>query len=96
LPKVAALPETHEVDLSQMKQQVASLNVEPGRTALAGLPPAVSEPQAMAAFVCEDDVKEALKTGRTILIGERTIITPSARDLGEGRRIFVQANWPRA
>lgn len=96
LPKVATLPEAREVDLSQMKQQIASLVVEAASTAPAAQPQPASESQSVAAFVCEDDVKEALKAGRTILVGERTIITPSARDLGEARRIFVQANWPRA
>ena len=96
LPKVATLPESREVDLSQMKQQVASLIVGSANTAPSAQPQPASESQAVAAFVCEDDVKEALKTGRKIVIGERTIITPSARDLGEARRIFVHANWPRA
>jgi acetaldehyde dehydrogenase (acetylating) len=51
--------------------------------------------EAPADFVCEDDVRAALRAGRTILIGERTILTPSARDLGEARKVFVQAGWPR-
>jgi acetaldehyde dehydrogenase (acetylating) len=46
-------------------------------------------------FVCEDDVRAAVKTGRTLLIHERTIVTPAARDLGEAARVFVQAGWPR-
>ena len=41
-------------------------------------------------FVCEEDVRAALAERRTILIGERTIVTPSARDLGEARRVFVE------
>jgi acetaldehyde dehydrogenase (acetylating) len=45
-------------------------------------------------FVCEEDVRLALKGGRTILIGERTVVTPSARDLGESNKVFVQAGWP--
>ena len=36
-------------------------------------------------FVCEDDVRAALKAGRKVLIDEKTIVTPSARDLGEYR-----------
>lgn len=48
-----------------------------------------------AAFVCEDDVRAALKAGRKVLIDEKTIVTPSARDLGEAQRLFVQAGWPR-
>lgn len=46
-------------------------------------------------FVCEDDVRTALKQGRKIVIGERSIVTPAARDLGEQHRIFVQASWRR-
>ena len=30
-------------------------------------------------------MRAALKAGRKLLIGEKTIITPSARDLGEAR-----------
>jgi acetaldehyde dehydrogenase (acetylating) len=96
LPRVATLPEAHEVDLSQLKQQIASVLLGSSSPAPAPPLPSASESQAVAAFVCEDDVKDAMRAGRKILVGERTIITPSARDLGEARRIFVQANWPRA
>jgi acetaldehyde dehydrogenase (acetylating) len=46
-------------------------------------------------FVCEDDVRQAVRQGRKIVIGERTIVTPAARDLAEQHKIFVQASWPR-
>jgi acetaldehyde dehydrogenase (acetylating) len=46
-----------------------------------------------ADFVCEDDVRQALKQNRKIVIGEKTIVTPAARDLGEEHRAFVQAQW---
>ena len=46
-------------------------------------------------FVCEDDVRQAIKQNRKIVIGERTIVTPAARDLGDQHRLFVQASWPR-
>ena len=46
-------------------------------------------------FVCEDDVRRALKEGRSLLIGERTIVTPAARDAGEAAKIFVYAGWPQ-
>ena len=64
-------------------------------------PSAPSAPQQGAAaekpadFVCEDDVRQALKQNRKIVIGERSIVTPAARDLGEQHRLFVQAAWPR-
>jgi acetaldehyde dehydrogenase (acetylating) len=46
-------------------------------------------------FVCEDDVRLAIKTGRTLLIGEKTIVTPAARELGEEKKVFALASWPR-
>ncbi|MBM3776897.1 MAG: aldehyde dehydrogenase family protein [Acidimicrobiia bacterium] len=46
--------------------------------------------QSPAEFVCEDDVRAAIEAGRTIVIGARTIVTPSARELGDDRRVFVQ------
>jgi len=48
-----------------------------------------------AAFVCEDDVRAAIKAGRKVIIDDKTIVTPSARDLGEAQKLFVQAGWPR-
>jgi acetaldehyde dehydrogenase (acetylating) len=56
--------------------------------------PPASPPATPVPFVCEDDVRLAVKEGRQILIGERTIITPSARDLGEAARVFREAGWP--
>jgi acetaldehyde dehydrogenase (acetylating) len=40
-------------------------------------------------FVSEDDVRAALKAGRKLVVAERAIITPSARELGEEHRVFV-------
>jgi acetaldehyde dehydrogenase (acetylating) len=45
-------------------------------------------------FVCEDDVRAALKSGTRLVVGEKTIITPAARDLGEANRVFVTNTWP--
>jgi acetaldehyde dehydrogenase (acetylating) len=56
--------------------------------------PRSSEPQAVAEFVCEEDVRAALTAGKKLVVGEKTIITPSARDLGESSKVFVQASWP--
>jgi hypothetical protein len=36
-----------------------------------------------------------VRHGRKIVVGEKTIITPAARDLGEENRVFIQAGWPR-
>jgi len=48
-----------------------------------------------AEFIFEDDVRAALRSGRKLLVGERTIITPAARDLGESEKVFQHAGWPR-
>jgi acetaldehyde dehydrogenase (acetylating) len=42
-------------------------------------------------FVCEDDVKRALERGEKIYISAKTIITPSARDIGDAREVFARA-----
>ena len=55
-------------------------------------PPRADKP---AEFICEDDVRAALRSGKKLLVGERTIITPAARDLGESEKVFQQAAWPR-
>jgi acetaldehyde dehydrogenase (acetylating) len=49
--------------------------------------------EAPVAFVCEEDVRLALSSGRKVVIDEKTIVTPAARDLGETNRVFVQAGW---
>jgi acetaldehyde dehydrogenase (acetylating) len=57
--------------------------------------PAADVHAAPAEFVCEDDVRSAIRDGRKVVIGEKTIVTPSARDLGESAKVFVEASWPR-
>jgi hypothetical protein len=51
--------------------------------------------QRPAEFVCEEDVRQAVRRGTKITVGERTIITPAARDMGEQHKIFVQGSWPK-
>jgi acetaldehyde dehydrogenase (acetylating) len=58
-------------------------------------PPTAQVSETPVDFVCEDDVRQALKQNRKIVIGERSIVTPAARDLGEQHRLFIQASWPR-
>ena len=45
---------------------------------------------AIASFVSESDVRLAMARGDKILIGPRSIVTPSARDLGNAHDIFVE------
>ena len=53
-----------------------------------GADPGTSKP---AEFVCEEDVRQALRAGVKIVLDSRTIVTPAARDLGEEKRVFVDA-----
>ena len=40
-------------------------------------------------FVCEEDVRSAMHGNLKITVGKKTIITPSARDLGEANDVFI-------
>jgi acetaldehyde dehydrogenase (acetylating) len=42
-------------------------------------------------FVSEDDVRKAVEKGTKIYITAKTILTPSARDLGEEKDVFAKA-----
>jgi len=44
-----------------------------------------------ADFVSEDDVKRAIQKGEKIYVGPKTIITPSARDIGNPAEVFAKA-----
>jgi acetaldehyde dehydrogenase (acetylating) len=59
--------------------------------AAASGPAAVELP--VAEFVCEDDVRAAVKAGRRIRLGPKTIVTPAAREAGETHRIFDEPPW---
>jgi acetaldehyde dehydrogenase (acetylating) len=57
-----------------------------------GNSPVQSSPSP-ADFICEDDVRSAVRAGKKLLIGEKTIVTPAARDLGEAEKVFVHAGY---
>lgn len=42
-------------------------------------------------FVSEDDVRRAIEKGEKIYINSKTILTPSARDLGNEKEVFAKA-----
>jgi len=86
---------THEL-ASRIDSFLASRGYRPPDTA--GTPPqsgAETAPRAdnPADFICEDDVRAALRSGRKLIVGEKTIVTPSARDLGESEHVFVHSGW---
>jgi acyl-CoA reductase-like NAD-dependent aldehyde dehydrogenase len=47
------------------------------------------EPAKPASFVCEDDVRAAMTSKSHIVLNRKTIVTPSARELGEANDVFV-------
>ena len=44
---------------------------------------------ATVSFVCEDDIRTALKRNEKIYVNSKTIITPAARDLGTQKDVLV-------
>jgi acetaldehyde dehydrogenase (acetylating) len=103
LPKAPSAPEPRGIPAQALAARIDEFLASRGYRAPAApagdvteAPPSPSpRTDITAEFVCEDDVRAALSTGQKLLIGEKTIITPSARDLGESRKVFVQASWPR-
>jgi acetaldehyde dehydrogenase (acetylating) len=92
LPKRAVEPPLQEVNAAAVQQQLAAALGQP----VAVAPAAPSEvPANPVPFVCEDDVRTAIRQQRKILIGERTIVTPAARDLADAHRVFTEGVWPR-
>lgn len=87
LPKAPSAPANTGLAASAVTDQVASMT---GTGSAAAIPTAS---KTVADFVCEEDVQQAIALGRTILIGERTIVTPLARDLGTQHQVLVQAGW---
>jgi acetaldehyde dehydrogenase (acetylating) len=104
LPTVARSAEVGGISADTLARRIdeflGSRGYAPDASAKAASPP---EPKPVPEekvekptdFVCEDDVRQAMRQGRKIVIGERTIVTPAARDIGEQHRVFVQAQWPR-
>src|SRR5207249_1414545 len=58
---------------------------------VAATPPRAAQTGPVADFVCEADVKNAIRDNPKIVIGPRTIVTPSARDLAGEPHVFADA-----
>jgi acyl-CoA reductase-like NAD-dependent aldehyde dehydrogenase len=63
----------------------------PPETRAARPPSAATPSPAPAEFVSEDDVRAAIRVGRKIHIGPKTIVTPLARELASEHDTFVVA-----
>jgi len=53
-------------------------------------PSASANGRKAAEFISEDDVRRAIQKGEKIYVGPRTIITPSARDIGDPAEVFAK------
>jgi acetaldehyde dehydrogenase (acetylating) len=110
VPKVPAVPEVRlpqapskpvqesipsDILTSRIDKFLASRGLAPHAPQPLQAPQAPQITAQPEKFVCEDDVKLAVKEGRKLMIGERTIITPAARDAGEAAKVFVYASWPQ-
>jgi acetaldehyde dehydrogenase (acetylating) len=97
LPKAPARPEPSGIPVHALAARIDSFLESRGYRGPADMGGVRPQPAAQipAAFVCEDDVRAAMKAGRKVVIDEKTIVTPSARDLGEAQKVFVEAGWPR-
>ena len=64
----------------------------PAASCAACVAPAPAQPKPQIVdFVCEEDVRVAIKQSRKIYIGPKTIVTPAARDLASPSDILVLA-----
>ena len=103
LPKAPPPPVSTGISAQALSARVdaflSSRGFRPAESSLPD-PPMDAQVKPLAAdnpkdFVCEDDVRAALKSGRTLVVDDKTIVTPSARELGEANKVFVQAGYPR-
>ena len=96
---VSAVAELVDQALAAKRSQVARVVATEAPAPSGG--GSVAEPEAPSVpappplpivdFVCEDDVRQAMRRDHKIYIGPKTIVTPSARDLGSQYGILVQA-----
>jgi hypothetical protein len=62
----------------------------PAEKAAALAPAAAARPSGPPVdFVSEDDVRRAIRDGRTIRVAPKGIVTPSARDLADGKQVLI-------
>ena len=88
-------PAPPEDDTAAAPRQPDAASTGPPSRAPAVAPPAPPPLETPVEFVCEDDVRQAMHADQRIVVNDRTIITPAARDLGEQHRVFIQAELPR-
>jgi acetaldehyde dehydrogenase (acetylating) len=87
--RVPEIPKAAEV-VDRFLARRAATPVAPAPSPIPAVPPTPPPPELEALdFVCEADVRAAIRENRKIYIGPKTILTPSARDLAEPSDILV-------
>ncbi len=91
-PKEAVKIESND-KIENQKSPLENQNGSPVKTIIHELKPQNAAGGAKPIpvdFVSEDDVRQAVKKGEKIYVTAKTIITPSAKDLGEEKEIFAK------
>lgn len=65
-----------------MASRPAEATAEPGPGGSPGIGPLLS-------FVCEEDVREAIRAGKRLRLAPKAIVTPAARDLADANKVFA-------
>ncbi|HEV8318714.1 MAG TPA: aldehyde dehydrogenase family protein [Vicinamibacterales bacterium] len=101
LPKAPARPRPEGIPaqtlLARIDQFLQSRGYRPAeaeRTGTSSVASVEGQDSGPLEFVCEEDVRSALRSGRKLIIGDKTIVTPAARELGEEKKVFIQGSWP--
>ena len=97
LPKAPAKPGPEGIPAqtlaARIDQFLASRGYRAPETTMPPAPRPPAEDSKPLEFVAESDVRDAVRAGRKLVIGDRTIVTPAARELGDEKKVFVQASW---
>jgi hypothetical protein len=96
--KAAQPPQTAAAIVDQFLKARAATAAAPTAQPMASPSPAPSlasstpavPPVKVSPFVSETDVRNAVTRGEKIFIGPKTILTPSARDMGVEHAVFVE------
>lgn len=90
LPQVPPVVDERGLSAQAVSRQVLAQAGAPAHA------PTLPGPQSQPVdFVCEEDVRLAIKAGLHITLHDRTIVTPAARELGEQHKVFVESSWRR-
>ena len=88
-----AINSDNSQQIQNLKSEIQNQSESPVKTIIHELKPQPptngAKPEAVE-FVSEEDVRRAIERGEKIYITAKTILTPSARDLGEEKEIFAK------